>query len=136
MIYKSKIHSINADEYEGFLLIEINNIKMLTYYQAPLDFMKKKITLFNEMYIDIWLLDGYGQKVDKKDLSFYTMPQKVEGNILGKVISVFTENEYRLDCGPLLMDVEDEENINLKRNEYIYIEGIFQIYFPNSDFDR
>lgn len=138
---------------EGNMLVQIGNKLLKVYYQAPDAFIEeyliKKANMIPQtslefglpdksnvsFSIDLWLVYGECKRMNDK-IKKYPSSLKVCGGIIsGEVISVYNENEFRIDCG-IFLDVDNESDVHnwLTIGDYVEVTGTYQVYFPETDF--
>jgi hypothetical protein len=126
-------------ENEGDLTVQINKYTLKTYFQADADFYEKHILKGRdkEMNIDLWLVYGLPKKIDKEEKTYPSDTRKGGGTFRGRVISIMNEDEFRLDCG-LYIDVDSEIQLDrkIKVGDYIEITGTYQVFFPETKYER
>jgi len=136
MKYEVKVLNLKMYEYEGNALLNIENYKVLVAYQAPLEFIKQHINIREKIYVDFWLLYGNAKKVNSNQKIMATNVNIAGGKIAGEIVSLFSPYEFRIDCG-VLIDIENDNAIkDINIGDYIEIEGTYQIYFPNTMWER
>lgn len=157
MIYEVKIRGIElcgcGDE--GDLIIQLNGKLFKVYYQMPDNFIKEyllnklewkqesslvyKIKDSNNcnILIDLWLVYGHCKLTENKNKLFPIDINKCGGLCRGEIISITQDSEVRMDCG-IFIDVDNEEDLNTryKIGKYIEVSGTYQIYFPNTKYER
>ena len=157
MIYEVKIIAIELCEcgYEGNLIIDLDGKLFKVYYQMPDNFIEEylldkfewtqessfvyKIIENNNcnMLIDLWLVYGHCKLTNDKNKQLPIDVNKCGGLCRGKIVSISQDREVRIDCG-ILIDVDDEEELsnNYITGEYVEVNGTYQIYFPNTEYNR
>lgn len=142
---------------EGDITVELNGSLFKVYYQMPDYFIKENILSkfhyiqtdiwgrkykINEidncnMLIDLWLVYGHCKLTENKNKLLPIDTIKSGGLCRGEIITLNQDNEVRIDCG-ILIDVDDEEELNneYKIGRFVEVSGTFQIYFPNTEYDR
>lgn len=132
MIYKATIEKIVAiEEYEGLLLINIEDIKLLAIYWAFDDYIKHNIKVSSNIDIDLWLFDVDVKTVlNKKRITNDT--RTAGSHLFGKILKKMSDFEIRVDCGELTFDIRSGEKIRFDINDYIETEGSNQIFFPEN----
>lgn len=137
MIYEAKVVKIKyMEDYEGSIHININNILLFVCYLAPYDFVKEYLCINTTIPIDFWLFYGTAKK-NNIPLKYFPDNLAIAGGIIkGQITKVFSSHEFRIDCGPLEIDILNETSIELSVGEYIEIEGTYQIFFPGTDYTK
>ncbi|NOW83971.1 hypothetical protein B0H39_001852 [Clostridium beijerinckii] len=157
MIYEVKIREVEpcgcGDE--GDLIAELNGKLFKVYYQMPHDFIKEyllnKLVWEQEdsfvykikdsdncnILINLWLVYGHCKLTENKNKLFQIDLNKCGGLCRGEIISITQDSQVRIDCG-IFIDVDNEEDLNseYKIGAYVEVRGTYQIYFPNTEYDR
>jgi hypothetical protein len=121
---------------EGSLLIAIKDIHLAVYYQASEEFITNYLEkLPIETEIDLWLVWGQGKIIKNNGFKYPNDINKCGGHFEGRIINVFTEDEFTLDCG-LLVDVEDEGRPNFQVGDFVKTSGTYKIYFQGTEWTR
>lgn len=124
-------------EFEGHIIIRINEIELMVAYQASCDFANKYIELHKKLLVDLWLVYGKANRITNPLKALPTNLKVAGGTIKGEVKKILSPHEFRVDCGLLIIDVDNEEpNAEICENDYIEIEGTYQIYFPKTNWAR
>lgn len=157
MIYEVKIREIElcGCGNEGNMVIELNGNLFKVYYQMPnyfieeyllnkLDWDQEDSLVYKikgsdncKMLIDLWLVYGYCKLTENKNKLFPIDINKCGGLCKGEIISINQNNELRMDCG-ILIDVDNEKELNdkYKIGDHVEVTGTYQIYLPNTEYDR
>jgi hypothetical protein len=134
MIYEAEIIEIDKDEYQGHLVIELQEFSLKTYYFASNEFIDSYLSKNKRVLLDLWLVIGKVTKINEFKKAF---GYSIDGDRLrGEVKSVFSNRELRVDCG-ISIDVENEKPFSeINVGDYIETTGDFQVYFPETEWDR
>lgn len=127
----------NLYEYEGSIIIDINNVGLLRVaYLAPYEFAKKYLKEKNKIMVDLWFIYGIPVKIDNYE-KYYCSDLIINGGkIKGEIKSVLSSTEFRVDCGTII-DIKSDKPINdINESDFIEVEGTYQIYFPGTDWSR
>lgn len=89
------------------------------------------------MIIDLWLVYGHWKITKNRDKQFPTDIKICGGLCRGEIISTFEDRAIRIDCG-IVIDVDNELDLNEDYGigEFVEVSGTYQIYLPNTDYDR
>jgi hypothetical protein len=138
MIYNAMIKKIKLCECdcEGSMIIKFNNIEINTYFQIDASFydvLRDK----EEIEIDLWLVYGTPRRIEKEE-RFFPLNLDISGGVFKeKIVSILSDNEFRVDCG-IFIDVDSEEPIkdDLQVGDFITISGTYQVFFPGTIYER
>ena len=151
VLYNAKIEKLKlcgcGDE--GNLIININDIKLNGYYQAPDEWILKFLTIngtviksrvFNEyevnaeIQIDLKVVYGNYNLIDQKIKSYPDNLEISGGDFRGEIVKSNSEDSFLIDCG-FLIDIENESKTGLfKIGDYIKTSGTYQVYFPDTEY--
>jgi hypothetical protein len=137
MRYEATILKIMPNDYEGLLLISINELIMLVAYQASYEFIEK-FQSFDKINVDLWLVYGKAKKIDNKQKIFPLEHDVAGGTIIGQIVAIHSSFEFRLDCGLLTIDIDNEEAElqNIYLGDYIETRGTYYVYFQDCEYSR
>jgi hypothetical protein len=157
MIYEVKIKEIElcGCGNEGDLKIELNGNLFKVYYQIPdyfikeyllnkLDWKQESSLVYKikdsdncNILVDLWLVYGHCKLTENKNKLLPIDVNKCGSLCRGEIISITQDSEVTIDCG-ICIDVDNEEALDSKYKigEYVEVSGTYQIYFPNTEYDR
>lgn len=137
MHYEATVVQVVFDDCDGFITVRINGHRFQTYYRASVGFTESVVRPSRTMAVDLWHVFGKARMADTERGVFPLDVRAPGGTIVGEVISVFSPREFRVDCGKLIIDVENRVPFqDVCSGAYIETTGTYQVFFPGTEYSR
>lgn len=136
MQYQAHVQDFSYEWYEGTLYLEIdNNPFAVTFVVDSDEFVDRHLKIGANLTVDLWM--RYCTKIEflpSNAPKYFPMDRKIAGgDIQGQVISVFGTDAFRVDCGIMTIDVNNETGIIPLVGQMIKTRGTYHVFFPNTE---
>ncbi len=138
MIYQATILRFRyVDDFEGIVSLSVGEQTLFARHFTPLKFLRENLRENDVRPLDFRVTGGIavpsGDAVKEIPVGSLSRTGGF-GVFRGSVASVDGPRDCKLDCGDMTFDVREDEEAARKAGDFISMDGILQVFFPDTDY--